>query len=264
MQLRLAIASASAVVGFASVAQADMVGWTASVRTATEGGFFVDVFAVTAQGDSLLNVYGGSPNAPSNIYVGYVATTASGGFRQSPNPDLAAWRPGSNQGWNSYDSFLTVGGGFSTTTGAWLGNSATVGDPGWNVGETNTFSTAGSGNANNVPLGAGWFLAGSASPARALVGLNRVASSSAEAASGGFGMLVAHLYIADPQPSMVIWNMGASVRRADGSTMQASSAFNFQVIPAPGAIALAAGARAARGRRRDNHGRDVRVSPTTP
>lgn len=250
MQLRLAIASASAVVALASVARADMVGWTASVRTAAEGGFFVDVFAVTSEGDSLLNVYGGSPGAPSNVYVGYVATTASGGFRQSANPDLAAWRPGSNQSWNSYDSFLTIGGGYSTTTGAWLGNGATVGDPGWVVGDTNTFSTAGAGNSNSIPLAAGWYLVGTASPARALAGLNRVASSTAEAAAGSFGMLVAHFYIADPLPSMVLWNMGASIRRADGTTMQGTSAFNFQVIPAPGAIALLAAAAGASNRRR--------------
>ena len=251
MQFRLATASASAVVALASAAQADMVGWTASVRMAAEGGYFVDVFAVTGQGDSLLNVYGGSPNAPSDIYVGYVATTASGGFRQSTNPDLAAWRPGSNQGWNSYDSFLTIGGGYNSTTGAWLGNGSTLGDPGWLVGDTNTFATAGAGNANNVPLAAGWFLAGSASPARILAGLNRVASSNAAAAAGGFGMLVAHFFIADPLPSMVFWNMGASVRRADGSIAQGNSAFNFQVVPAPGAmVLLAAAAGVARRRRR--------------
>lgn len=250
MHCRLAIASASAVVASASVAHAGLVGWTASVRTAAEGGYFVDVFAVTAEGDSLLNVYGGSPNAPSDVYVGFVATTASGGFRQSTNPDLAAWRPGNNQSWNSYDSFLTIGGGYSTATGAWLGNASTQGDPGWVVGDTNTFSTPGAGNANNVPLAAGWFLAGTASPARALVGLNRVASSSAAAAAGGFGMLVAHFYIADPLPSMVLWNMGASVRQADGTIAQSNAAFNFQVIPAPGAMALLAAAAGVSRRRR--------------
>ncbi|MFM9179639.1 MAG: hypothetical protein ACKOV8_00070 [Phycisphaerales bacterium] len=77
-----------------------------------------------------------------------------------------------------------------------------------------------------------------------------MASSTAEAAAGGFGMLVAHFYISDPLPSMVIWNMGASIRRADGSTMQANSAFNFQVIPAPGAVALLATAAGISRRRR--------------
>jgi hypothetical protein len=119
------------------------------------------------------------------------------------------------------------------------------------VGETNTFSTPGAGNAHNVPLSAGWYLVGTASPARALAGLTRVASSSAAAAAGNFGTLVAHFYISDPLPSMVIWNMGASVRRADGTTMQVTSAFNFQVIPAPGAVTLlGAAAGLARRRRR--------------
>lgn len=258
MSMHTAVASAAACV-VASAACADLVGWTASVRTAAEGGFFVDVFAVTAEGDSLLNVYGGSPNAPSDVYVGYVATTASGGFRQSPNPDLAAWRPGANQGWNAYDSFLTIGGGYNTMTGAWLGNGATQGDPGWVVGGVDTFATAGTANANNVPLAAGWFLAGTASPARLLAGLNRVASSSAAAAAGNFGMLVAHFYIADPMPSMVLWNMGASVRRPDGSVAQGNAAFSFQVIPAPGAVALlSAAAGLTTRRRRHNPGQPVR------
>jgi hypothetical protein len=50
---------------------------------------------------------------------------------------------------------------------------------------------------------------------------------------------------------MVIWNMGATVRRTDGSTTQGNSAFNFQVIPAPGTVALlGAAAGLARRRRR--------------
>jgi hypothetical protein len=49
---------------------------------------------------------------------------------------------------------------------------------------------------------------------------------------------------------MVLWNMGATVRRADGTTMQGTSAFSFQVIPAPGAIALLAAAAGASNRRR--------------
>lgn len=221
-------------------AGADVLGWTASVRAAPGGGSFVDVFAVTDATDALLNVYGGSPGAPSGIFAGFVATTASGGFRQSAEPGMESWRPISNQGWNSRDSFLTIGGGYATGSGAWIANASTLGDPGWLVGGEDTFSVPGVANANNVPLAAGWYLSGSASPARALVGLDRVASSSAEAAQGGFGMLVGHFYITDPGTSLVIWNMGASVRRQDGSLMQRESAFSFQVIPAPGVMALLA------------------------
>ena len=245
---RMMTGSALAATALATAASADVIGWTANVRAVATGGFFVDVFLVANQGDGLLNVYGGYPNAPD---IGWVSTTASGGFRQSNEEPLRAWRPGQNQGWNSQDSFLTIGGGLNSQ-GVWTGNASTAGDPLWNVGGIDTFSTSGGPNANNVPFTAGWYIAGTSSPARSLANLtNRVASSSAAAAEGTFGMLVAHLYIQDPLPSMVIWNMGATVRRPDGSTVQGNSSFTFQVIPAPGAVALlGAAAGLARRRRR--------------
>jgi hypothetical protein len=226
-------------------AHADFLGWTANVRTVETGGFFVDVFAVMNQGDGLLNVYGGYPGYPG---VGYVATTASGGFRQSPDEAAAAWRPNGNQGWNTRDSFLTIGGGFNA--GNWSGNGSTLGDPFWTVNGVDTFNTAGVANANNVPFTAGWYIAGSVAQSRSLESLqNRAASSSAAAAEGMRGVLVAHLYIADPNWSIVLWDMSASVRRTDGSVHQGSGAFQLQ-IPAPGALAVIGGALAVPSRRR--------------
>jgi hypothetical protein len=230
---RMMTGSALAATALATAASADVIGWTANVRAVATGGFFVDVFLVANQGDGLLNVYGGYPNAPD---IGWVSTTASGGFRQSNEEPLRAWRPGQNQGWNSQDSFLTIGGGLNSQ-GVWTGNASTAGDPLWNVGGIDTFSTSGGPNANNVPFTAGWYIAGSSSPARSLANLtNRVASSSAAAAAGTFGMLVAHLFISDTAPSVVLWNMSASVRRADGIISQDGASFAIQV-PAPAACA---------------------------
>ena len=185
---------------------------------------------------------------PGGALVGYVATTASGGFRQSPDQAAAAWRPAGSQGWNTRDSFLTIGGGFNS--GNWSGNGSTAGDPFWTVDGVDTFNTAGIANANNVPFTAGWYIAGSVAQARSLETLqNRIVSSSASAAEGMRGVLVAHLYIADPNWSIVLWDMSASVRRADGSVHQGSGAFQLQ-IPSPGGLAVIGGALAVRGRRR--------------
>jgi len=234
-----------ALASIAPAAQADFMGWTANVRTVQSGGFFVDVFAVMNQGEGLLNVYGGYPGYPG---IGYVATTASGGFVQSADEAAAAWRPTSNQSWNSTDSFLTIGG--SLSGGNFGGNSATLGDPFWSVAGTDTFSTPGVANANNIPFTAGWYLAGTVGVARSLASLeNRMASSSAAAAEGAYGVLVAHLYIADPNWSILLWDMSASVRRANGTLSQGSGSFQLQ-IPAPGALALLGVAGLAGARRR--------------
>ncbi|MFM9144405.1 MAG: hypothetical protein ACKORL_03300, partial [Phycisphaerales bacterium] len=105
----------------AATASADFVGWTANVRTVS-GGFLVNVFAVVDNStDVLLNVAGGSPGLPS---AGYVRTNSSGGFLQGTGAQ-SVFAPSGSQNWTTLDSFLTVGGGFNTTTNAWLGNSAT-------------------------------------------------------------------------------------------------------------------------------------------
>jgi len=240
------IASIAAVTA-ASAAHAGVIGWTANVRSASTGGFFVDVFVVANEGDALLNVYGGYPGAS---LIGWVSTTASGGFSQGADLPAQAWRPAQGQGWNALDSFLTIGGNFNAQNSSWGGNASTAGDPLWNVDGVDTFTTPGSGNANNVPFTAGWYLAGSSSPARSLSSLtNRVASSSAAAAAGTFGMLVAHLYIADSAPSVVLWNMSASVRTASGTISQDGGSMAVQV-PAPGVLAALALGGCLRGARR--------------
>jgi hypothetical protein len=227
-------------------ASADFLGWTSNVRSVS-GGYLVNVFAVTdTSSDVILNVFGGTPGTAN---AGFILTNSPGGFLQGAGTQ-SVFAPSGSQSWTTLDSFLTVGGSFNTTSGAWTGNSATAGDPLWTVGGIDTFNTPGYGNANNVPFTAGWYVAGSSSPARSLASLNnRVSNSSAAAAAGSFGMLVAHLYIADAAPSVMLWDMQASVRRANGSISQDGGSMTVQV-PAPGVLAVLALGGSLRGARR--------------
>ena len=244
----------------ASAASADFVGWTANVRNATGGGFLINVYAVTnASSDVILNVYGGTPGTPG---AGFITTTSAGGFLQGSGTGQGVFAPSGSQSWNTLDSFLTVGGGL-TSTGNWTGNGATAGDPPWNVTyfdaaleenvTVNSFNTASNAdgfsnpNLNSIPATAGWFIAGASSPARSLAGLlNRVASSNAAAAAGSFGFMVAQLYVNDLSLN---WKMGATLQRANGSVSQETFSFTIPV-PAPGAVALLGIAGLAAGRRR--------------
>jgi MYXO-CTERM domain-containing protein len=246
----------------ASAASADFVGWTSSVRT-VNGGFLVNVFAATNNSaDVILNVYGGTAGQPS---AGSITTNSAGGFLQGAGTQ-GVWAPVGNQNWTTLDSFLTIGGGFNTTSQAFLANGNTAGDPPWNVtytdtdtGETasaNAFNTPSNESGftnpylNNIPATGGFFIAGTSSPARSLASLGaaRSTSSNAAAAAATFGMLVGQFYVAQLSSEAVKFtNMGATLRRTDNTLSQA--AFNV-TVPAPGALALLGVAGLASGRRR--------------
>ena len=258
----LGAASTAAAMFVASGASADFIGWTSSTRAVT-GGFLVNVFAATnASTDVILNVSGGSVGLPT---AGFITTNSTGGFKQGTGA-LSVFAPSGSQNWTTLDSFLTVGGGFNTTTNAWLGNGATQGDPPWNVtytdsdtGEATTVSSFNTQNnasgftnpnTSSIPATAGWFIAGSTSPARSLASVAnlRIANSSAAVAAATNGFMVAQLYVAELSDTKVInWKMSATLRRTDGTTSNAS--FQF-VIPGPGALALLGVAGMASRRRR--------------
>ena len=231
----------------AGTANADFLGWTANVRSAAGGGYLVNVFAVTSTAsDRLFNVYGSNPSSPN---AGFIRTSSVGGFRQGTGAQSVFAADGF-QGWDTLDSFLTIS---SYTDGtAWYADSATIGDPSWNVTYTdansaqktaNSFSVRSGGfghasfvnpNTASVPATAGFYLAGASAQAESLASLtNRVASSNAAAASGAWGMMVAQLYVNDLD---LDWKMGATISRADGSADQQT--FALQIVPAPGALAL--------------------------
>jgi MYXO-CTERM domain-containing protein len=271
----LGAASTAAAMFVASGASADFIGWTSSTRAVT-GGFLVNVFAVTnASTDVILNVSGGSVGLPT---AGFITTNSSGGFLQGTGAQ-SVFAPSGSQSWTTLDSFLTVGGGFSTTSGNFTGNSATQGDPPWNVtyfdtdlGEDVTVSSfntqsneAGftNPNVNSIPATAGWFIAGSTSPARSLASLAGIrngyasagginyGSSSQAAADAANGFMVAQLFVSELGGSTFIdWKMSATLRRADGTTSNASFQMRIGDIPAPGALALLGLAGVASRRRR--------------
>jgi len=271
----LGAASTAAAMFVASGASADFIGWTSSTRAVT-GGFLVNVFAATnASTDVILNVSGGSVGLPT---AGFITTNSAGGFKQGTGAQ-SVFAPSGSQNWTTLDSFLTVGGGFNTTTNAFLGNGATAGDPPWNVTYTDTdtgeattvssFNTQDNAsgftnpNVNSIPATAGWYIAGSTSPARSLsslgaarnayvsaAGLNYGASSAAAAAAAN-GFLVAQLYVSELSVDKFIdWKMSATLRRADGTTSNASFQMRIGDIPAPGALALLGLAGVASRRRR--------------
>ena len=242
----------------ASGANADFIGWTSTTRAVT-GGYLINVFAATNNStDVILNVSGGSVGLPTE---GFIRTTSAGGFRQGSGTQ-SVFAPAGAQNWTTLDSFLTVGGGFvATNNNAWTGNSGTQGDPPWNVtyfdtdlGENVTVNSfniqsneAGftNPNTNTIPGTAGWFLAGSSSPARSLATLASIrnayttvggvnfGASSAAAAAATHGYMVAQLFVTDLD---LTWKMSATLRRSDSTTSNAS--FQFAIVPAPGALAL--------------------------
>ncbi len=272
----LRAASTVAAMFVASGASADFIGWTSSTRFVA-GGFLVNVFAVTnSPTDALLNVSGGSVGLPT---AGFITTNSTGGFLQGTGAQ-SVFAPAGSQNWTTLDSFLTVGGGFNTTTNAWLGNTATQGDPPWNVTYTDTdtgeattvssFNTQDNAsgftnpNRNSIPATAGWFIAGSTSPARSLASISSIrngyaifngspdGSSSAAAAAAANGFLVAQLYVAELGGSKFIdWKMSATLRRLDGSTSSASYYMRIAHLPAPGVLALLGTAGMSSRRRRD-------------
>ncbi len=252
--MRHSLPSVVLVASLSATAMADFVGWSATVRTSGSG-FLVNVFAVTnSQSDVLVNVFGGTPSRP-----GSVTTTSPGGFLQAGGA-WAVFRPTVSQDWRDADSFLTIGGGFDASTGAWTADAGSLGDPGWrftgpNGASVDGFSVASDASSgllnpwtSELPTSAGWYLGGSGAVARSLASLSPVrlghtahggqhfGASSGAAASGQWGMLVAQLHVADLDGSFIRWNMGATIRRGNGTAHQGQ--FDFTVAPAPGAVAV--------------------------
>ena len=240
-----------------TTAAADFIGWTSTVRP-IDGGYLVNVFAVTdTPTDVILNISGGSVGLPTEGFIRVI--NIPGGFRQSSDA-AAVFRPTLGQSWTVLDSFLTVGGGFDAGAGNWTGNLITEGDPPWRVtyndSETggpvsvNGFNTWSNSTGftnpylNVIPSTGGWYIAGVTSPARSLAPVQSIrqpfesmngqayGASSAAAASASHGFLVGQLWVPyltalGPGNSLIEWKMSATLRRANGSTSNAS--FQFRV-----------------------------------
>jgi hypothetical protein len=236
-----------------STAQADLSGRGATVRGVSSGAL-INIFLTTnSASDELLSVDFAS-----------FSTNSVGGFLQGSGTQ-SVYAPSGNQSWTTQDSFLTVGGGLDPSSGAWTGNAASVGNTAWNVtyqdsiaGTTtvSAFSTPSNGTGfanpfvNTVPVGAGWNLAGGASPARSLSGLQQIWWGWAgPPVSAQYGFMIAQLHVQEfgwPQ-RWVNASVTATVRRSDGTTMTASY---FVTVPGPSGAGLLLGLAFRRRRRR--------------
>jgi hypothetical protein len=233
----------------ASSASAQVLGLTATSRLASDGNYLVNVWVVAGSSTNVLTSVSGGQ-------IGSITTNAVGGFRQGAGTQ-GLWAPSGSQGWTTLDSFLTCGGSLNTTTNAWTGNGSTAGDPNWNVtyfdtdlGENqtaNAFNTASNASGftnpyiNTVAPAGGWSLPGGTnSPARSLASLTNRQNSSAAAAAGTFGMLLAQFHVSGAKvgggnSTISFNNMRVFLSSADN---QLISSFTIDVVPAPGAVAL--------------------------
>jgi hypothetical protein len=245
----------------ASAASAQVLGLTATSRLQSDGNYLVNVWVVVGSSSNVVTSVSGGE-------TGSITTNAVGGFRQGAGAQ-GLWAPAGSQSWNTLDSFMTCGGGFLTSSGSWTANGTTAGDPNWNViyfdtdleenQVANAFNTPSNASGftnpyiNTVAPAGGWSLPGGTnSPARSLASLTNRNNSSAAAAAGTFGIMLAQFYVSGQTASggsaqIFFNNMRVFLGSADN---QLISSFDVLHIPAPGAMALLGIARLAGGRRR--------------
>ena len=238
---RAFVFAASAVAVVSASADAGVIGFAAFSRVASNGNRVIDVVAVMQNAsDRLLNVYG------ANL------ANSAGGFIQQAGAATRGWKPdaASSTRSNSVDSFCTIGvDGGAPYYGEYYASAATGADGGFTTG----WSTA----SPNMPSGSGWFLSPPTLPDNVAESLanfsgSRVNSNGA-AAGGTHGVWFAHLVMVGNATSCTLSISAASKDGITGATVAASiSPTNaFEMIPAPGAVALLGVAGMASRRRRD-------------
>ena len=231
---------AIAVVGAASLvvsADAGVLGFSSFTRTASNGNTVIDVFAVMSNAsDRLLSV--------SNANL----TTTQGGstpstYRQqagTANP-ARGWEPDATTSTRSniVDSFVTIGvDGGAPYEGQYYASAVAI-----------VF-----GRGDQVLLNAGWFLSQPTQPPGNVAESMSVMTgtrtdSSAAAAGSNLGVWCAHLVIAPGNVGERWWNATAAAKDGvTGATVTNTGTFNM--VPAPGALALLGVASFASRRRR--------------
>ena len=111
-----------------------------------------------------------------------------------------------------------------------------------------------------MPVGAGWFLSPPTLPdnqAAALAGMEGTrVNQNAAAAAGTYGIWCAHLVMsgasvnAQGALASCLWTLSAAIKDAQTQQISAGTATDFNLIPVPGALAMAfLGGMARRGRR---------------
>ena len=210
-------------------ANAAFVGWTGRVHSA--GGYvLLDVFAaVSSQQDHLLNVF--------NTQIAATGTT----FYQAPGLATKAWSPYfGTSSMDSADSFVTLG--VFESTGTNYSATGTAGDPNF-AGYSPTPVSAPS---TTIPAGAGWYTTqplsseSDAKPKPAFFG-----AGSWQGAQAPMGIWVAHFAF---EASTITAESSVSFLGTAGYKVGSSTVAVFGtdaqvfMLPAPGALALLAGA----------------------
>ncbi len=233
----------------ASTANAGFLGFVASVRQV--GGY------------TLVDVYAGVQNASDrflNVYDATISTTVSGGFFQAAGSNTSGWAPdlvGFTSSRNAIDSFMTAGGTDYLLPAGSFAAASTTGDPNFTAAYGAWNPAPGSAPANTVPALAGWYTSNPPELTNTTEGLSSLVGrvNGTGAAGANFGIWCAHLVLATTDPIVfgalgnLRFQASASIKDGvDGTTTQ-----GFSVIPAPGALALAATASGT-ARRRRRHG----------
>jgi len=238
---RAFVFATSAMAVVSASADAGVIGFAAFSRIASNGNRVIDVVAVMQNAnDRLLNVYGA--DLRNNAGAGGASF-----FTQQAGAATRGWKPDAASSTRSsiVDSFCTIGvEGGSPYEGQYNAAGAT--------GADGNFSTGWTTLGNTVPPLAGWFLSPPTLPdnrAESLSTFTGTRLDNGGSASSNFGIWCGHL-VMNGAATSCLWSATAAIK--DGVTMQNStgSAVQFQMIPAPGAIALVGVAGLAASRRR--------------
>jgi hypothetical protein len=232
---------ASAVAIATTSADAGVIGYSSFARTASNGNTVIDVFAVMSNAsDRLLNIYN------ANL------TTTSGGstlstYVQQAGFSTRGWKPdASSTRSNIVDSFMTIGvNGGAPDYGQYYASAGT--------GADGNFSNWSSVGATTVPVNAGWFLSPPTLPdnvAESMVGIvGTRTNSNAAAAGSNLGVWCSHFVIESGAVGDRWWNATAASKDGlTGATITNTGTFNM--VPAPGVLALLGVAGFASRRRR--------------
>ena len=229
------VASAAGLVS--ASADAGILGYAAFSRT-IGANKVVDLVAVTERAsDRVLNIFNVNTTQAGNPAFIQLAGLSTRGFK----PDAAT----SNRN-NGVDSFCTIG----VQGGApYYGEYYAAGNTGPDGGFTTGWTTLGT----SMPVNAGWFISPPTGPdnvSESLANFTGDRSNSSAAAAGGTrGIWVAHLVMSGSTSSCTM-SLTAAVKDGVSGQNSSGSAVQFEMVPAPGAIALVGMAGLAAGRRR--------------
>jgi hypothetical protein len=250
----------SAMVG--TSVEASVIGMTSTVRR-VPGGHLINIFAVTDSSSDRLFYVSAYSGCNPQFDCG-ISTNSAGGFLQGIGGQ-SVFAPSGDQSWTTIDSFLTLGGTLVAATGEWRARFTESEGSGlfWNVTYVDTvtgtpvtvdsFMTASNTtgflnpNTSAVPPRAGWWYPYSISGmplARSLVSIGGArqpyvgtgglsyGSSSAAAADGQWGFLVAQFHVSEwggfgPDARHIDWRMAVAV--FNGTTFFPGVRFSIRV-----------------------------------